>query len=93
LGIASHFVLPDHRIPNPYSHMPVADFYTASTILNNGLKSLMLQWQITCDQWHDEASARYGRDHIEPLPLKFRILLDSCARLSETLQRAEVDCQ
>jgi len=73
--------------------MPVADFYTASTILNNGLKALLMQWQITCDQWHDQASANYGRDHIEPLPHKFRVLMDSCARLSEMLQRAEVDCQ
>lgn len=73
--------------------MPVADFHTASTILNNGLKTLLMQWTITTDQWHDTASERYGRDHIEPLPLKIRVLLDSCARLSETLQRAEVDCQ
>jgi hypothetical protein len=73
--------------------MPVADFHTAATILNNGLKTLMMQWQITCDQWHDTASANYGRDHIEPLPHKIRFLLDSCGRLSEVLQRAEVDCQ
>ncbi|MGC4006620.1 MAG: hypothetical protein QM811_27260 [Pirellulales bacterium] len=72
--------------------MPVADFFTASAMLSQGMKTLIQRWQNTKESWNDPSARQFEADHLEPLPHKFRILLDTTSRLSDLLQRAEQDC-
>ena len=73
--------------------MPVADFFTASAKLNQDLKGLIQRWQATKEVWNDVAARNFEEDHLQPLPNKFRILLDTTSRLSDLLQRAEQECR
>jgi len=73
--------------------MPVSDFQTGSTLLQNALKNLQRRWELTHETWSDATAEKFAAEHLEPLAPKMRLFLDTASRLAVILQRAETECQ
>lgn len=73
--------------------MQAADFHTGSALLNNAMKNLLVHWEATKETWNDATMRKFEEEHIETLKPKIRTFLETTARISEMLQRAEIECQ
>jgi hypothetical protein len=73
--------------------MPIADFQTGLTLLQNSLQTLLVRWEATQETWSDPIAEKFAEEHVKTLPVKIRVFVDSTVRLANLLQRAEQDCQ
>ena len=73
--------------------MQAADFHTGTVLLQNAMKNLLAHWEVTKETWQDSTMQKFEEEHIETLKPKIRTFLETTAKLSEMLQRAEIDCQ
>jgi hypothetical protein len=73
--------------------MTVADVATPGNKVHKALEDLQTAWADTLEHWHDDNSSKFEEDHLVPMALTIRLSLDAVNRMSESLAKAERDCE
>jgi hypothetical protein len=73
--------------------MAVADVATPGSKIYKSLEDLQAAWADTLEHWHDDNSRKFEEDHLIPMALTIRLSLDAVNRMSESLAKAERDCE
>lgn len=60
--------------------------------IHQGVKDLIVEWQVTKEQWNDAASRDFEKKYLQPLEPAARSALTALTQMEEVIQRARRDC-
>ena len=68
------------------------DLQTGVIRLTRGMKRLRDEWMTTSEQWHDQNSRDFARNHLDPLAPRVTLTLTAAQRLGDVLEQAFREC-
>ncbi|MBN1851170.1 MAG: hypothetical protein JW829_00540 [Pirellulales bacterium] len=68
------------------------DLVTGAAKLQEALENLQLQWQQSADQWRDNVSHQFAKNHLDPLSPIIKSTVDAIGRMANVIDQAERDC-
>jgi len=72
--------------------MKSGDLTSGSGRLHDALEILLIRWEQTKEQWHDQVRVDFEREYLDPLAPRVTALIERINGLSQLIVKARQEC-